>query len=135
MIKCFPLARCRFWIVTCCFLLVPATCSVILCVCVWGGVVYILDRNMVFSLGVGSIFNYFVHVRMVRCAFLERNDVCSCGGGGICPHSSLLHSIIFFFGAGHRKSYWNGCIKVAIVICQQIFSDLALVIFLKKNHF
>ena len=69
MIKCFPLARCRFWIVTCCFLLVPATCSIILCVCVWCGVVYILDRNMVFSLGVGSIFNYLVHVRMVRCAF------------------------------------------------------------------
>ena len=30
------------------------------------------------------------------------------------------------FAAGHRKSYWNGCIKAATMICQQIFSILAL---------
>ena len=30
--------------------------------------------------------------------------------------------IILSFAAGHRKSYWSGCIKAAIVICQQIFS-------------
>jgi len=34
------------------------------------------------------------------------------------------------FAAGHHKSYWNGCIKVALVICQQIFPLLALVMFL-----
>ena len=33
------------------------------------------------------------------------------------------------FAAGHRKSYWNGCFKVAIAICHDIFSILALVIF------
>ena len=33
-------------------------------------------------------------------------------------------------GIGHRKSYWSGCIQVAILICQKIFSILALVIFL-----
>ena len=40
--------------------------------------------------------------------------------------------IFFFFVIEHRKSYWSGCIKVAILICQQIFSilALALVIFL-----
>ena len=32
--------------------------------------------------------------------------------------------------AGHCKSYWGGCIKAAIVICQQIFPIWALVIFL-----
>ena len=37
--------------------------------------------------------------------------------------------ILLSFTAGHRKSYWSGCIEVAIVICQQIF---ALVIFLLK---
>ena len=44
--------------------------------------------------------------------------------------------ILFSFAAGHRKSYWSGCIKAATatVICQQIFSILALVIFLIKNH-
>ena len=31
-----------------------------------------------------------------------------------------------------RKSYCNGCIKAAKVICQQIFSILALIIFLLK---
>ena len=31
------------------------------------------------------------------------------------------------------KSYWNGCIQAATVICQQIFSTLALVIFLLKS--
>ena len=40
--------------------------------------------------------------------------------------------ILLSFAAEDRKSYWNGCIKAAKVICQQIFSILALVIFLLK---
>ena len=40
--------------------------------------------------------------------------------------------ILLFFAAGLRKSYWNGCTKAATVICQHIFSILALVIFLSK---
>ena len=40
--------------------------------------------------------------------------------------------ILLFFAAEDHKSYWNGCIKAATVICQQIFSILALVIFLLK---
>ena len=39
------------------------------------------------------------------------------------------------FATGHRKFYWSGCIKVAILICQQIFSILALVIFLVNTYF
>ena len=38
--------------------------------------------------------------------------------------------ILLSFAAGLRKSYWSGCMKAATVICQQIFSILALVIFL-----
>ena len=38
--------------------------------------------------------------------------------------------ILLSFAAGSRKSYWSGCMKAATVICQQIFSILALVIFL-----
>ena len=34
--------------------------------------------------------------------------------------------LLLSFAAGHYKSYWSGCIKAAIVICQQIFSILAL---------
>ena len=40
--------------------------------------------------------------------------------------------ILLSFAAEHRKSYWNGCVHAAIVICQQIFSTLALAIFLLK---
>ena len=34
------------------------------------------------------------------------------------------------FAAVHRKSSWSDCIQVAIMICQQVFSILALVILL-----
>ena len=40
--------------------------------------------------------------------------------------------ILLPFAAEDRKSYWNGCIQAAKVICQQIFSILALIIFLLK---
>jgi len=40
--------------------------------------------------------------------------------------------ILFSFAAGHRKWYWSGCIKAAILVCQQIFSILPLVISLLK---
>ena len=40
--------------------------------------------------------------------------------------------ILLFFAAENRKSYWSGRIQAAIVICQQIFSTLVLVIFLLK---
>ena len=40
--------------------------------------------------------------------------------------------ILLSFAAGLRKSYWTGCMKAATVICEQLFSILALVIFLLK---
>ena len=43
--------------------------------------------------------------------------------------------ILLSFAAEHRKSYWSGCIQAVIVICQQIFAILALVIFLLKSLF
>ena len=36
----------------------------------------------------------------------------------------------FTFADEDRKSYWSGCIQAATVICQQIFSILALLIVL-----
>ena len=41
--------------------------------------------------------------------------------------------IFLSFAAGHRKSYWSGCINVAIGIWQQSFFILALVIFIFKT--
>ena len=51
--------------------------------------------------------------------------------------SRLLRAVAAFvillsFAAGSRKSYWSGCMKAATAICQQIFSILALMIFLLK---
>ena len=49
--------------------------------------------------------------------------------------SRLLRAVAAFvmsLAAGSRKSYWSGCMKAATVICQQIFSILALMIFLLK---
>ena len=43
--------------------------------------------------------------------------------------------ILLSFAAEDCKSYWSGCIQAAIVICQQIFAILALVIFLLKILF
>ena len=40
--------------------------------------------------------------------------------------------ILLSLAAEDSKSYWNGCIQAAKVICQQIFSILALIIFLLK---
>ena len=40
--------------------------------------------------------------------------------------------ILLSLADGHRKSYWNGCIMPATMICQQILSILALAIFLLK---
>ena len=37
--------------------------------------------------------------------------------------------ILLSFAARLRKSYWGGCMKAATVICQQVFSILALVFF------
>ena len=46
------------------------------------------------------------------------------------PGAAAACVILLSFAAGHRKSYWSGCIKAAILICQQNFSILALMIFL-----
>ena len=43
--------------------------------------------------------------------------------------------ILVSFAAEHQESYWSGCIQVAIVICQQIFAILALIIFLLQMSF
>ena len=49
------------------------------------------------------------------------------GDGIVVSASRLLgaaaaREIFLLFAAGNRASYWNGCIKVATMICQQIFS-------------
>ena len=43
--------------------------------------------------------------------------------------------ILLSFAAEDHKSYWNGCIKAAKVIWQQIFAIFTIVIFLLKTFF
>ena len=75
------------------------------------------------------------------CDALARSSIVFCNSASadriVVAASRLLGAaaacvILLSFAAGDRKSYWNGCIKAAKVICQQIFSILALVIFLLK---
>ena len=44
-------------------------------------------------------------------------------------------AILLSFAVEDCKSYWSGCIQAAIVICQQIFTLLTLLVFLFKNPF
>jgi hypothetical protein len=41
----------------------------------------------------------------------------------------IIRKRLLSLAAGPRKSYWSGCIKAAIVMCQQIFSILTQEIF------
>ena len=43
--------------------------------------------------------------------------------------------ILFSFVARYRKSYWNGCIKATIILCQQFFFNFNASNFPFKNPF
>ena len=75
------------------------------------------------------------------CGAIARSSIVFCSSVSadriVMAASRLLPALAAFvillsFAAGSRKSYWSGCMKAATVICQQIFSILALVIFLLK---
>ena len=71
-------------------------------------------ESLQFSLFVGSLtrklrfymFNLHLHVSFVFTRFV--------GAAAACV-------ILWSFAAGHRGSYWSGCIQVARVICQRTF--------------
>ena len=78
------------------------------------------------------------------CGAIARSSIVFCSSVSadriVMAASRLLPALAAFvillsFAAGSRKSYWSGCMKAATVICQQIFSILALVIFLLKILF
>ena len=78
-------------------------------------------------------FCFGVEIRRRSIAFCDS----ACADRIVMAASRLLGAaaacvILFSFAAGHRKSYLNGCIKAAIEICREIFSILALAIFLSK---
>ena len=87
-----------------------------------------------------SFFRFGVEIRFWSCSF-RHSSIAFCNSVSadriVVAASRLLGAaaacvILLSFAAEDRKSYWNGCIKAAKVICQQIFSILALIIFLLK---
>ena len=92
---------------------------------IWRGVSH---ESLQFSLFVGSLtrnlcfymFNLHLHESFVFTRFVG---------------AAAAWVILWSFAAGHRGSYWSGCIQVAIVICQKFFSIFALVIFLFEKCF
>ena len=93
------------------------------------------SKMIFFRFGVEIGFGAAIPDAAARSSIVFCNSLCA--GRVVLAVSRLLGAAaacvrLFSFAAGPRKSYWCGCIKAATVICQQIFSILALAIFLFK---
>ena len=88
------------------------------------------SKSSFFALASRSGFGATISDAVVRSSVVFCNSVSA--DRIVLAVSRLLHAVaacvILSFAAGLRKSYWSGCMKAATVICQQIFSILALVI-------
>ena len=94
-----------------------------------------LQNRLFLALASGSGFGAAISDAVARSSSMFCKSVSA--GRIVMAASRLLRAaaacaILLSFAAGFRKSYWNGCIKAGILICQQIFSILALAIFLFK---
>ena len=94
-----------------------------------------LQNRPFFALASRSGFGPALSDQVARSSIVFCNSVC--GDRIVMAASRMLRAVAAFvilssFAAGLRKSYWSGCMKAATVICQQISSILALLIFLLK---
>ena len=94
-----------------------------------------LQNRLFFALASRSGFGPAISDPVARSSIVFGNSVFA--DRIVMAASRLLRAVAAFviilsFAAGPRKSYWSGCMKAATVICQQISSILALVIFLFK---
>ena len=92
-----------------------------------------LQNRLFFALASRSGFGATISDTVARSSIVFCNSVSA--DRIVMAASRLLRAVAAFvillsFAAGSRKSYWSCCMKAATVICQQIFSILALVIFL-----
>ena len=106
--------------------------------------VIFLLKFLLKSASKSSFFSFGVEILFWSCAVSEavaRSSIVFCNSVAAdrigMAASRLLGAaaacvILLSFAAERRKSYWSGCIQAAIVICQQNFVILALVIFLLK---
>ena len=96
-----------------------------------------LQNRLFFALASKSGFGATISDAVARSSIVFCNSVSA--DRIVMAASRLLRAaaafvILLSFAAGLRKSYWSGCMKAATVICQQILSILALMIFPSKNH-
>ena len=92
-----------------------------------------LQHRPFFALASRSGFGATISDAIARISLVFCNSVSADRIGMAASRLLLaLAACVMSFAAGSRKSYWSGCMKAATVICQQIFSILALVIFLLK---
>ena len=94
-----------------------------------------LQNRLFFALASRSGFGATISDAVARSSIVFCNSVSA--DRIVMAASRLLRAvaalvILLSFAAGSRKSYWSGCMKAATWICWQIFSILALVIFLLK---
>ena len=94
-----------------------------------------LQNRLFFALASRSGFGATISDAVARSSIVFRKSASA--DRIVMAASRLLRAVAAFvillsFAAGLRKSYWSSCMKAATVICQQIFSILALVIFLLK---
>ena len=94
-----------------------------------------LQNRLFFALASRSGFGATISDAVARSSIVFCNSVSA--DRIVMAASRLVRAVAAFvillsFAARSRKSYWSGCMKAATVICQQIFSILALAIFLLK---
>ena len=88
-----------------------------------------LQNRLFFALASRSGFGATISDAVARSSIVFCNSVSA--DRIVMAASRLLRAVAAFvillsFAARSRKSYWSGCMKAATVICQQIFSILAL---------
>ena len=92
-----------------------------------------LQNRLFFALASRSGFGATISDAIARSSIVFCNSVSADRIGMAASRLLLaLAACVMSLAAGSRKSYWSGCMKAATVICQQIFSILALMIFLLK---
>ena len=97
-----------------------------------------LQNRLFVALASRSGFGAAISDAIARSSIVFRNSVSAdriVVGASRLLGAAAACVILLSFAAEDRKSYWNGCIQAAIVIWQQIFSTLALVIFLLEIPF
>ena len=79
------------------------------------------NRVFLFALAPRSGFGAIACSSMVFCYSISRYRMVMVASRLLGVATACV-TLLLSFAAGHCKSYWSGCIKAAIVICQQIFS-------------